>query len=219
MKKFYIWILLFGVILVFGGSVFADVVQIQRRLNPQTHQQVQQNKRNNGKYTPIINNYNQNKKTGDKLSDNVRMCKPYTETLNTDVSGLNFKFKVSIEGWVNNKCRLNFIAQSTGISDTFKQIYGVDSSMASIFTFEPKIRCEFTKQQLESVGDSILQENERNAGATNNMLKNPMSIEMPSMSNMSGSDLRLMDVLLNDKACTILNAGDSAGMFESLFGM
>lgn len=210
MKKFY----LFGILLIlciFGCSVFADVVQTQRPIRrPQAEEQTLQKTNRNSQSSS---------KTGDKLSDSVKMCKPYTETLNTDVSGLNFKFKVSIEGWVNDKCRLDFIAQSTGISDTFKQIYGVDSSMASIFTFEPKIRCEFSKQQLESVGDSILQENERNAGATNNMLKNPMNIEMPSMSNMSGSDLRLMDVLLNDKACTILNAGDSSGMFESLFGM
>ncbi len=217
MKKFYAAFVLL-LIFALGGSVFADVVQTQRRIRPQ-NQNTQQNRQNGGQASPKVNNYNKNQKTGDKLVDNVRMCKPYTETLNTDVAGLNFSFKVSIEGWVDNKCRLNFVAQSTGISDTFKQLYGVDSSMASIFTFEPKIRCDFTKQQLLEVGDSILQENERNAGATNNMLKNPMSIEMPTMSNMNSSDMRLMDVLLNDRACTILNAGDSAGMFNSLFGM
>lgn len=216
MKKFFICIVLL-VFMALGCSVFADVVQTQRRINRSPSTQTQQSQRiqqNRGRSSSTNSNT-----TGNKLSDNVKMCKPYTETLNTDVSGINFSFKVSIEGWVNNKCRLNFIAQSNGISNTFQQIYGVDASAASIFTFEPKIRCDFTKEQLLNVGDSILQENERAAGAKNNMLKNPMSIEMPTMSNMSGSDMKLMDVLLNDRACTILNAGDSSGMFNSLFGM
>lgn len=219
MKKFFVGLLLV-IFIAMGGKVFADVVQTQRQIRKPQTQQNQQTQQNGGRYSPSVKQYNVNRQTsGNRLSDNVKMCKPYTETLNTDVAGINFSFKVSIEGWVNNKCRLNFVAQSNGISDSFKQLYGVDPSMASISTFEPKIRCDFTKQQLISVGDSILQENERNAGATNNMLKNPMDIEMPNRNNMSSSDLKLMDVILNDRACTILNTGNSSGMFESLFGM
>ena len=145
------------------------------------------------------------------------MCKPYSETLDTRVSGIDFNFKVKIEGWVNNKCRLNFVAQSTGISDMFKSLYGFDSSQATIMTFEPKIRCDFTKQQLQYVGDSILQEEERNSGSGGKMLKNPSEIQLPTFGSMSESDSKLMNVILNDKACTILNAQDSGDMFESLF--
>ena len=216
MKKFYLILLLSG--LLVSSSVFADVVTTQRKIQktqPQTNiVPTQSNKK------PITNNYQQRQKpSGNKLADNMRMCKPYSETLDSDVMGVNFNFRVSIDGWVNNKCRVNFVAQSTGISNTFQQLYGMDASQAQIFTFEPKIRCEFTKQQLLSVGDSILQENERSAGATNNMLKNPMDIEVPTMDNMSVSDVGLMNVILNDRACTILNAPDSIQMFESLFGM
>ena len=97
----------------------------------------------------------------------------------------------------------------------FKSLYGVDSSQAQIYTFEPKIRCEFTRQQLEYVGDSILQEEERNAGAKNNMLKNPNNISVSS-SNMSASDERLLDVVINQGACKILNGGDMGKMLDSL---
>ncbi len=120
---------------------------------------------------------------------------------------MDFAFNITIAGWVNNKCRVDFIAQSTGINSLFESLYGVSPSQAQISTFEPKIKCEFTKQQLERVGDSILQEEERNRGARNNMLKNPADIDISGFAN----------IILNDRACTILNAGNSQGIFESLF--
>lgn len=86
-------------------------------------------------------------------------------------------YKVSIEGWINNKCRLNFAANISGTNSSFANLYGVDPSTATILSFAPKIQCNFTKQQLEYVGDSILQEQERNHGATNNMLKIRMKFQ------------------------------------------
>ena len=159
----------------------------------------------------------QSKSTGTKLSNSVKSCKPYSEQLNSNVGGMDFAFNITIAGWVNNKCRVDFIAQSTGINSLFESLYGVSPSQAQISTFEPKIKCEFTKQQLERVGDSILQEEERNRGARNNMLKNPADIDISGFANMSGSDAELMNVILNDRACTILNAGNSQGIIESLF--
>lgn len=211
MKRFYLLLIL--VFMFLGGSVFADVVRTSRPIR-----RPQQNV--NTQYAPKTTNQVQNNNSSDvKLADNIKMCKPYNEILNTDVAGVNFSFKLSIRGWVNNKCRLDFIAQSTGISQMFEQLYGTSADNATISTFEPKIRCEFTKQQLLYVGDSILQENERNAGARNNMLKNPQDVIIPSAANMSSSDEKLMNVILNDRACTILNAGNSAQMFESLFSL
>lgn len=215
MKRFYLIILLS--VLLAGGSVMADVVTTQRKIRQQP-EQTRQVPQQVHKKTITTNHQQSPKPSGNKLADNMRMCKPYSEMMDSDLMGVNFNFKISIEGWVNNKCRVNFVAQSTGISETFQQIYGVDASQAQIFSFEPKIRCEFTKQQLLSVGDSILQENERNAGATNNMLKDPKNIALPSMDNLSASDVGLMNVILNDRACTILNAPNTNQMFESLFG-
>ena len=205
-KRFYI-LFIIAVVGFFSCKGFADVVT-KRPVNRPVTTTSQKPNYNNTTQT-------QRKATGNRLADNVMMCKPYSESLNSNVAGMNFNFNIRIEGWVNNKCRLNFVARSTGINEMFKSLYGVDSSQASIYTFEPKVRCDFTKQQLISVGDSILQEQERNNGARNNMLKNPQDIVIPT--NLSASDAGLMNVILNERACTILNAGDSNGMFESLF--
>lgn len=215
MKKIYVILLL---LLAFaGGQVLADVVT-KRPITKRPIQNQGQNLRNQ----TIKNNQSTQKKTsstGSNLSNNVKMCKPYSETLQSNVGGINFRFNIKIAGWVNNKCRVDFVAQSTGISNMFNSIYGFDAEDAQISTFEPKVRCEFTKQQLVSVGDSILQEEERNHGARNNMLKNPQDIDLSGLANLSGSDVGLMSVIMNDRACTILNAGDSGAMFGQLFGL
>lgn len=215
MKKCYIIGLL---LLMFVGCqyVMADVVTTTRRIRPQTGQtpnpqtQTQKNiptcKQRVHKAVPEM-----------KLANSVKSCKKYSEVMNSTVSGVDFNFKISILGWIDNKCRIDFVAQSTGINQIFSSLYGVDASMAQISTFEPKVKCAFSRQQLERVGDSILQEEER-ANGGGRMLKDPTSITIPSISNMSGSDLALMDVILNDRACTILNAPNSDDMFNSLFG-
>lgn len=206
MKNFYI--IIFLVFLLASGQVLADVVTTKRQINRPSGV---------GSYSQTNRTSIQSKSTGTKLSNSVKSCKPYSEQLNSNVGGMDFAFNITIAGWVNNKCRVDFIAQSTGINSLFESLYGVSPSQAQISTFEPKIKCEFTKQQLERVGDSILQEEERNRGARNNMLKNPADIDISGFANMSGSDAELMNVILNDRACTILNAGNSQGIFESLF--
>ncbi len=178
MKKYILALLL---ILAASGSVFATVVT-QRAVNP-------------------------NSQKNQLIAQNIKTCKPYSESMNSDYMGMNISYNLQIKGWINNKCRLDFEADIKGASSSFQSLYGIEASEANVFSFAPKIRCEFTKQQLEYVGDSILQEEERNNGAYNNMLKDPNNINL-SMNNLSDSDQRLMDVVLNQNACTILNMSD-----------
>lgn len=204
MKKIYGILILAG--LFIGSQVLADVVTTTRKINKTT--------------TPTTQQYNKpstttQRTTGSRLADSVKNCRPYSETMVSDMGGVNFAFKVSIGGWINNKCRLDFVSDAKGIASSFEQIYGVPASQAQISTFAPKVRCNFTKQQLAYVGDSILQEEARKNGGNGRMLKNPNQI---SFSGFSDSDARLMDVLVNDKACTILNANDLGNMLQSIMG-
>ncbi len=203
MKKIYAVLILAG--LFIGSQVLADVVTTTRKIN---------------KTTPTTQQYNKpstttQRTTGSRLADSVKSCRPYSETMVSDMGGVNFSFKVTIGGWINNKCRLDFISDTKGIASSFEQIYGVSASQAQISTFAPKVRCNFTKQQLAYVGDSILQEEARKNGGDGRMLKNPNQI---SFNGFSASDARLMDVLMNDRACTILNANDLGNMLQSIMG-
>ena len=60
---------------------------------------------------------------------------------------------------------------------------------------------KFTKQQLLYVGDNILEESK----SDRNMLKNPDEIEFPDFKDMSFSDVKLLQIILNDKACKVVN--------------
>ena len=215
MKKFYfIW--LFTVLLIGSQIVMADVVTTTRKIQKPT-ENPQQEQSQYGSPTRVKKEQVAPAKKGAKLANSVKSCKRYSETLDSTISGVDFNFKISILGWIDNKCRVDFEANSTGINEMFSLIHGMDPSMAKISSFEPNVRCEFTKEQLARVGDSILQEEERGQNGASKMLKNPELITIKSASELSGSDAALMDVILREGACTILNAPDSNAIFESLF--
>lgn len=155
-------------------------------------------------------------KSGNNFANSIKMCKPYSESMKSDYLGMNINYRLKIDGWVNNKCRLNFTADVAGLSSSFNSLYGVNPSDASVSTFAPKIRCEFTKQQLQYVGDSILEEQSRSNGGR--MLKDPNSISLPGLNNLSASDQRLLNVVLGQNACTLLNSGDLGNLMNSLLG-
>jgi len=138
-----------------------------------------------------------------RLANSIKTCTPYSESLNTTTLGMDFNFNIQIKGWVNDKCVIDFSAKSTGINKLFKSLYGVDASDAQVYTYEPVAKCAFTKQQLESVGDSILEEQARKNGGK--MLKDPNEIDISSLSNMSSNDQALMDMIFRQGACNISN--------------
>ncbi len=146
------------------------------------------------------------------VQNSLSMCVPYKETLTTEYMGMNMTYTIDILGWVNNKCVLNFESHMNGAGNSFLDIYGVSADSAQVYGFAPKVRCEFTKQQLLYVGDNILEENSRN----HNMLKNPDQIEFPNLNEMSFSDLKLLQIILNDKACKVINSEDFMQLFEGL---
>lgn len=141
------------------------------------------------------------------------MCTPYKEKLKTEYMGMNVQYTVEILGWINNKCILNFSMDILSPGSTFESTYGVSDDMVEVFGFAPKVRCEFSKQQLLYVGDSILEEKQKDR----KMLKNPEQIDLPDFRDLSFSDMRLLQVILNDRACKILNSDEIFNMFENLF--
>lgn len=198
MKK-VIFISLFAVIFV-CAQAFATVVT-ERKIYKQTPAA------NSMSQPPVVT------RSKEKMSNAIKNCTPYHEHLDSDYLGMNVDFDLRIQGWVNNKCVMNFNANTSGASSSFNRMYGVEPSQAEIFAFAPKIRCEFTQKQLEYVGDSILQEQERSVGNVS-MLKDPNSI---SITNFSSSDMRLLDVVMRQGACVLLNVPDLDNVLQMLY--
>ncbi len=207
MKK-VIFISLFAVIFV-CAQAFATVVT-ERKIYKQTPtgNSVQQAPAANSMSQPPVVT-----RSKEKMSNAIKNCIPYHEHLDSDYLGMNVDFDLRIQGWVNNKCVMNFNANTSGASSSFNRMYGVEPSQAEIFAFAPKIRCEFTQKQLEYVGDSILQEQERSVGNVS-MLKDPNSI---SITNFSSSDMRLLDVVMRQGACVLLNVPDLDNVLQMLY--
>ena len=213
-----------------GGNVkFSDVKYKHDNKNNQ-NSEISYNSvnANSGGYTNVyvkdysaqndFNNKHQNRVKSEQsqaktMQKSLSMCSPYKETLTTEYMGMSMTYTIDILGWVNNKCVLNFESHINGTGNSFSDMYDVPADSAQVFGFAPKVRCEFTKKQLLYVGDNILEENNRNR----NMLKNPDQIEFPDLSEMSFSDLKLLQIILNDRACKVINADDFIQIFEGLF--
>ena len=208
MKKFGI-VLFLLIILTMFSQVFADVVTT-RKINKPQQTSASQTQSSQTSQQPQVS------VTTRKLVNNIKTCTPYSESSRSDVGGMNFDFNIKISGWINNKCRMDFVAKSAGISSSFASIFGMEASDAEVYSFAPKFRCDFTKQQLAEVGDSILEEEARKNGGK--MLKNPNDIEILSMSQMSGNDMKLMGMLTDGKTCRLQNARDAEQILNSIFG-
>ena len=171
----------------------------------------------NNKIHSSNNNYN-NSNSPDKnsLSYKIQTCKPYRETLRVQYMGIDMIYKIDIEGWQNGKCILNFETNANGIGSDFMAQYGVDPSEVNVSAFTPKIRCEFSKAQLLYVGDSLLEENSRSGNPNNKMLKNPQDITFPEPDKMQLSDLKLLDVIIRQKACKITNWNEFKSIIQEL---
>ena len=148
------------------------------------------------------------------LEDNLSVCSPYKETMTTEYMGMKMNYSIEIVGWVKNKCVLNFESKMLDMGTTFEDTYGFEPGTVEVAGFAPKVRCEFTQNQLRSVGDSFLLEEKT---TNRKMLKDPNQIEIPEMKDMSVSDLKLLKILLSDRACKVVNANDFLQIFESLF--
>ncbi len=158
--------------------------------------------------TPIV------KRERRSFEDNLSVCSPYKETMTTEYMGMKMNYSIEIVGWVKNKCVLNFESKMLDMGTTFEDTYGFEPGTVDVVGFAPKVRCEFTPKQLQSVGDSfLLEENTQNR----KMLKDPKQIEIPDVKDMSLSDMKLLKILLSDRACEVVNANDFIQIFESLF--
>ncbi len=198
MKKIYLIASLLTILIC--TSAVAEVVTTRRAVPQQT------------KKTPAANTIS-NTTVSSKLANNIMTCTPYSETLNSAFLGFPFNFVIKINGWQKDKCEVVFNAKVT-VTQTYQSIDGPVSDVDS--RDEAFAKCSFTKQQLESVGDSILQEEARKRGSK--MLKNPDEIDLSEFTNMSANDEALMNIIFKEGACS-LTTGNNRPINLKGFGL
>lgn len=199
MKKIYLIASLLTILIC--TSAVAEVVTTRRAVPQQT------------KKTPAANTIS-NTTVSSKLANNIMTCTPYSETLNSAFLGFPFNFVIKINGWQKDKCEVVFTANVT-IKETYQTIEGPYNRVVDSRD-EAFAKCSFTKQQLESVGDSILQEEARKRGSK--MLKNPDEIDLSEFTNMSANDEALMNIIFKEGACS-LTTGNNRPINLKGFGL
>lgn len=143
----------------------------------------------------------------EKYINNFRTCEPLHINQYWDVFGLKFGFKLDINGWNGDKCSYNFTGKFDSLGKDIREVFEVPISDESISKFEPIIKCDFTKDELNILVDAIIARNQRNQDQINRILKNPDDLYSIAMKKekLTPEEEKLIKVLVGGKACTIPN--------------
>ena len=89
-----------------------------------------------GNYKPVLTSF-------------LKSCQPYNENININFLGFDFSINLKSNGWVNQKCSYEFIANVNSISPELKQMFSINAQDSEISSVKPQVECNFNKKQLD----------------------------------------------------------------------
>jgi hypothetical protein len=132
----------------------------------------------------------------DKYLNNFRECEPLHLSQYLDLFGLKLGFKIDINGWVADKCEYFFSAKLEGLGKDIRDVYDVKVSDSQISQIEPKIKCGFSKEQLNAMVDYMLAESQKTEANT---------IKVSKKEGLTPEQRNLIALFMDKNACTVLN--------------
>lgn len=143
----------------------------------------------------------------DEFIANLRDCKPYEEKASFNLMGAKISYKIKIDGWVNDFCTYHLSGKINSLGKDLKSSWGIKIKDSEISKIEPQIKCDFNKEQLNSVVDAIIEEDKQNIDQINKMMNDPQATyTIPDFNQLSPAEKKLMEIITVDKACTIVNS-------------
>ena len=154
----------------------------------------------------------------EKYINNFRTCEPLHINQYWDDFGLKFGFKLDITGWNADKCSYNFTGKFDSLGKDIRDVFEIPISDEVISKFEPIIKCDFTKEELNILVDAIIARNKRNQDQINRILKNPDDLYSIAMKKekLTPEEEKLIKVLVGGKACTIPNQQELMKTFTDM---
>lgn len=153
----------------------------------------------------------------DDIIKELRACTPQDEKYDFDIMGVNFTFKVKINGWVKDKCDYHLSAKINSLSEEVRNSFGVTAKDEKISKIEPKIQCGFNKKQLNLLVDAIVEEDKRNVDQINRIMNNPSEIvNLPTNSELTKKEKQLMEMLTEESVCSFVNIDEVMSQIQEL---
>jgi len=154
----------------------------------------------------------------ERYYSNLRTCEPLHLHHYIDIFGFKLTVKIDINGWnADNKCEYRMTGNIGGIGKDIREVYDVKIADTQIEKIQPKIECNFSKEQLNIIVDAVIARNAKNAEYLQEMLKNPNEKYVSSKkSTMTKEEEKLLAMLLEGKACSIPNKDELMNQFSEL---
>ena len=154
--------------------------------------------------------------------NNLKTCVPVHYNQNMDIFGLKINFQIDINGWNrNNKCEYYMTGNIGGIGKDIKETFNVDINEEKLAKIKPIIQCNFSKQQLEIIGNAIIARNQNNTTYIKKLLSDPKEIQQitDQKSTLTKEEEELLKMLINNNSCSILNFEEIMNNLSDLMGI
>ncbi len=148
--------------------------------------------------------------------NNIRTCEPLHYSQSMDIFGLKLDLKIDINGWVEKKCNYALTGKIGGLGKDIKEVFELNIPDETISKFEPKIECNFTKGDLNTIVAAIIARGERNEVMISQMLESPEKKYTQKKTELTPEEEKLISLLVGGQACKILNKEELINSFSEL---
>ena len=147
--------------------------------------------------------------------NNIRTCEPLHYTQYMAIFGLKLSVNIDINGWVDKKCNYKLSGKIGGLGKDIKEVFEINLSDETLSKFEPKVECNFTQKDLNTIVAALLARQEQNEVLVSQLLESPEK-KYTAKKQITPEEEQLMALFTNGQACKILNKDELMNNFSEL---
>lgn len=161
--------------------------------------------------------YNKFEQLSTRYLNNFRECEPIHISQSIDLFGLKISYKIDVNGWQDNKCGYMLTGKIGGIGKDIREVFDIKISDEEIAKFEPIIKCDFTKEQLNILVDAIIANYNKKATIMSELLQDPTEkyTAASDKNKLTPEEEKLVKMIAGGKACSIENMNTLLQNFNS----
>lgn len=154
--------------------------------------------------------YNKFEELSSRYINNFRDCQQLHVSQSIDLFGLKISYKIDVNGWQDNKCGYMITGKIGGIGKDIREIFDIKISDEDIAKFEPIIKCDFTKDQLNILVDAVIANYNKKANIMSELLQDPTEkySAITDKNKLTPEEEKLIKMIADGKACSIPNMND-----------
>lgn len=138
---------------------------------------------------------------GKRYSNNFRNCEQVHFLQDIDLFGLKLSIKADINGWIDNKCSYEMSFKVGGLGKDINDVYGLNIKDEDISKIEPKVVCNFSQEELNTLIDGVAA-SMRRAEEVKTLEVSDKTAATSEKTQLSQEEKKALGMLIGSGACT-----------------